>query len=162
MSSKYTKAPKVSPTLARIAADSWAIAGQHPLNDPEAVEQIRAHLLEILDTLENQPEAFLGAMVTAGFSTIDSDGDSGVQVIGMTVGGTPVLSAIEVTNRETIRAVSDEKELTLLQASDRMDKLVNTFRDKGFPIDALLNDEECPCEGCVAERRAAEGKQTRH
>ncbi len=152
----------MSKNIEKLQRAAWEFAANFPVLDEESVAEVRAQLVEALAAIDENPENFLGAIVSAGFKNVDNDGDEGVKVVGMIAGTTPALYACGIMSREVLRDVGDTLEadgmtgkLKMMSLSDKVAQL-----DSAEGLRDLLSGKNCDCSSCRAER--GEDKVTIH
>lgn len=154
----------MSKNIKNLQQAAWEFATNFPSLPADDVAEIRAQLVEALQTLDDHPEQFMGVILSAGFKNVDEDGDEGVKVIGMIAGTTPALYACSLMSREVSREVGDALEADGMKSKLKMMSLADKVAqlDSAEGLRDLLSGANCDCPSCRAERAEAEGTGTIH
>lgn len=149
----------MSKNIENLQRTAWEFATNFPALPADDVAEIRAQLVEALQTLDDRPEQFMGVILSAGFKNVDEDGDEGVKVVGMIAGTTPALYACSLMSREVSRDVGDSIESDALASKLRMMSLAEkvTQLDSAEGLRDLLSGADCDCPKCRAERGETSG-----
>lgn len=129
----------------------WTLASRHNKNGAEAANDFRERLVDLIAEIDKNPSAFIGGICIAGIEKGD-----GTELHGGIAGTATAIGALDSALEKQL--VEPRKQLLKirLEAQMMMEKLAEAKDSRlGKLLEAMASDEECDCEGCTENRRAA-------
>lgn len=139
-----------------IESQMWTLASRHNKNGAEAAKDFREKLIELVAEIDKDPSAFIGGICIAGVEKKEGDDKVGTELHGGIAGTASAIGALDSALDKQLAEPRKQLLKIRLEAQLMMERLAEAKDSRlGKLLEAMASDEECDCEGCTENRRAA-------